>query len=172
MGKLQLRKAAEGDCLFILDLANDPECRANSFDKKKILLEDHVKWFDRILNSKTDSLYVLMEDRAAVGQARLELRENACRISYSLIPARRGCGYGKKLITLLMQKAIQDYPGCSTFYAEVLVGNVASQRIFEDLLFIEKKHERSSEILVYVIDREGIANISAVSADVQTTNVC
>ena len=74
MGKLYLRNANEGDSFFILGLANDPECRKNSFNSEKIPLDVHMKWYDKLMHSDTDSLYVLMEEDIAVGQGRLELR--------------------------------------------------------------------------------------------------
>lgn len=160
MSKLYLRKANKGDVLFILNLANDPECRKNSFNSEMISLDVHMKWFDRILSSNVDSFYILMDENIAIGQSRLELRDEKCRISYSIIQERRGCGYGKMLLCMLMKKALQDYPICKTFYAEVLPGNVASQKIFEALLFKRSQTESKDRCLLYEIDREGILNIT------------
>nr|WP_303183132.1 GNAT family N-acetyltransferase [Lachnoclostridium phocaeense] len=169
MGKLYLRNANEGDSFFILGLANNPECRKNSFNSEKIPLDVHMKWYDKLMHSDTDSLYVLMEEDIAVGQGRLELREGECRISYSLIPERRGCGYGKILVALLMKRALQDYPYCNIFFAEVLTGNFASQKIFEELSFVEKKGAKNTESLIYVMEREWIFNIPASDLECKNT---
>lgn len=159
MGKLYLKKASESDSGFILDLANDPECRKNSFNPEIITLDTHMKWYDKIMNSSTACIYLLMEGDIPVGQGRLELKNGKCRISYSLISARRGCGYGKKLVALLMKRALTDFPDCNLFYAEVMKNNVASQKIFEESMFLKNDVDKETGVFIYVINREAISRI-------------
>lgn len=142
MEDLFLRYACKDDAMFLLKLANDKECRENSFNSHEISLKEHIVWLEKILHSETCRQYIMMEGTLAVGQGRLEMNGNACRISYGIIPERRGCGFGKRLIHLLENAVLKDFPNCSYYYGEVLKRNVASQKIFVKLGFTaeEKEH--------------------------------
>lgn len=136
MEGLILRYAVQEDLKFLLKLANDKECRNNSLNPQEITLEEHRTWFGEMLRSETQRLYILMDGDKPIGQGRLESRGETCRISYSVIPERRGCGYGKSLLQLLNNAAIKDFPECSSCFGEVLKENIASQKIFEELGYI------------------------------------
>lgn len=141
MEGLILRYAVQEDMEFLYKLANDKECRNNSLNPREIALEEHVMWFREILLSETQRQYILMDGDKPIGQGRLESNGKTCRISYSVIPERRGCGYGKSLLQLLNNVAIKDFPECSTCFGEVLKENIASQKIFEELGYTEKKQD-------------------------------
>lgn len=146
MGKLFLRYAHQDDGMFLFELVNDRECRANAFDSHEITIEEHLLWLDNTLHSGTKKQYILMDGTLAVGQGRLEMNGNACRISYSIIPERRGYGYGKRLILLLGNAFLKDFPNCNYCYGEVKKKNVASQKIFEESGY---SVEEKADIFVY-----------------------
>lgn len=146
MENLFLRYAAKEDAMFLFELVNDCECRQNSLNSDKISYEDHEQWLADILRSETRQLYILMEKELPIGQGRLELTKEGCRISYSVVPQRRGCGYGKILLKLLNNAIIKDFPSCTCSYGEVLKQNVASQKIFEELGY---KREELNNIFYY-----------------------
>lgn len=133
MRKVSLRNATKNDVFFLFELINDSECRHNSLRSEEIIFESHKKWLQETLHSKTRKQYILMDGDTAVGQGRLELVEEGCRISYSIIPERRGAGYGKVLLKLLNNMILEVFPCCTYSYGEALRHNVASQRIFEEL---------------------------------------
>ena len=83
-----------------------------------------------------------MDGLTPVGQGRLEASGETCRISYSIISERRGCGYGKILIKLLNNAAVKDFQECNSCFGEVLRENVASQKIFEELGFEAEEREK------------------------------
>lgn len=149
MENLYLRNADMKDLLFVYHLANESEVRNNSLNTNKISIDEHKKWFQNILNAKKASLYILMDSDIAVGQGRLEIVNGKCRISYSIVPDRRGRGYGKKLLNLLLKKMKEDYPECKICYAEVLAGNVASRKIFEELMFERAEYGTENDCLIY-----------------------
>ena len=146
MKNIFLRHAAKDDEMFLFKLVNDRECRKNSLNSKKIALEDHEQWLNTILSSKSCQQYILMEEDVPIGQGRLELIGKGCRISYSVIPQRRGCGYGKILLELLNNAILEDFPSCAYSYGEVLQKNIASQKIFEELGY---KAEKQDNIFCY-----------------------
>ena len=139
MEKVSLRYATESDAVFLFDLVNDPECRRNSLNSDRIVFESHVEWLEGILCSDMQKLYILIDGDEPVGQGRLELRDEGCRISYSIIPERRGYGYGGVLLKLLNNAILTEFPSCRYSYGEVLQHNVASQKIFEELGYEARK---------------------------------
>lgn len=141
MENVFLRHATEEDAIFLLDLANEKECRNNSLNQNKISKESHEQWFKEILRSETCQQYIMVKGGESIGQGRLEQMGDGCRISYSLIPQRRGCGYGKFLLKLLNNAALTDFSSCIYTYGEVLQQNIASQKIFEELGYIAEKRD-------------------------------
>lgn len=140
MGKIHLRDVCGDDREFLFGLVNDEVCRKNSLDPAYISPEEHDRWFKKILRNETQKVYILTDDRHRIGQGRLELEPDSgrCRMSYSIIPERRGCGYGRYLLSMLCILATKKFPQCHMVYGEVLKKNVASQKIFEDLGFVAR----------------------------------
>ena len=101
-----------------------------------------MDWFRGTLLSRTQKQYILMDGITPIGQGRLEASGETCRISYSIIPERRGCGYGKALIKLLNNAAVKDFQECNRCFGEVLKENIASQKIFEELGFTAEEREK------------------------------
>jgi hypothetical protein len=146
MKKVFLRYATKDDAMFLFELVNDRECRKNSLNSKEITYEEHIQWLNAVLCSETRCQYILMEEEKSIGQGRLERIQDGCRISYSVIPQRRGCGYGKILLELLNNAILEDFQSCVYSYGEVLQKNIASQKIFEELGY---KAEKLDTIFCY-----------------------
>lgn len=142
MEDIFLRYAVQEDAEFLFNLVNDCECRGNSFNPQKITWKEHMDWFRGILLSGTQKQYILMDGNTPVGQGRLEASGETCRISYSIIPERRGCGYGKALIKLLNNAAVKDFQECNRCFGEVLKENIASQKIFEELGYTVEERDK------------------------------
>lgn len=134
-----LRDVSEQDVMFLFYLANDLECRKSSLNSDKIMLEEHLIWFEQMMKNPMKKQYILVDSCERVGQGRLEQIGNKCRISYSIVPECRGRGYGKVLLRLLEDAACRDFSGCMYVYGEVLEWNISSRRIFEQLGYIGEK---------------------------------
>ena len=135
MGEINLRDVAVDDKDFLFGLANDKGCRENSLDQRYISLGEHEEWVKETLRSDVRKIYILENDRGRIGQGRLEAEGDRCRMSYSIIPEQRGCGYGRYLLGHLCLMIEDVFPQCRIAYGEVLRKNVAFQKIFEDLGF-------------------------------------
>lgn len=164
MLQISLRYATMDDMEFLYDLVNEHECRKNSLYSAPVELEEHKEWMKQTLCSRLRRQYIFLVSSYAVGQGRLELVGDSCRISYSLIPEYRGLGYGKILVQLLNNAALKDFPDCQYSYGEVLKWNVASQKIFEELgyrvdeqdhIFYYRKEIEYYEISQKLIDKGG-----------------
>lgn len=131
MSNLYLRKAALSDLDLYYEWANDPVVRSNSFSSEPIPYENHVKWFNRSLNKDDVHLFVLMEDDVPVGQIRINISDAVAEISYSISSEFRGKGYGRKIVSLLIEKIKKEIPGIKTISARVKPDNEASKKVFE-----------------------------------------
>lgn len=125
-----LRKADKKDIDLIFNWANEKLCRANSISEKSISIEEHSKWFNEKLQDKSCEFYIMEINNIPVGQVRIDVKNNAGKISYSLDKKYRGQGYGSIIISLLENRVIEQKL-CSSLIAVVKSGNIASRHIFE-----------------------------------------
>jgi len=124
-----LRPARTEDRDLIFRWANDRAVRANSFNTAAIPYEDHCRWYDRMMLSGDNRLYIMVDSGNLIGQARLSIEADEATIGYSVAPEYRGKGYGNKIIRLLALEA-QTTPQIKTLIAMVKDGNIASQKVF------------------------------------------
>ncbi|RYF42668.1 MAG: UDP-2,4-diacetamido-2,4,6-trideoxy-beta-L-altropyranose hydrolase, partial [Comamonadaceae bacterium] len=97
---LRARPADAGDELLLLDWANDPVVRANAFQPEAVLPQQHSRWFAARLADSAGCRIVILEapNGVPVGQVRLEWREHAWEIGYSMAAPYRGHGLAATLL--------------------------------------------------------------------------
>jgi UDP-2,4-diacetamido-2,4,6-trideoxy-beta-L-altropyranose hydrolase len=136
---LHARLANLADEKLLLDWANDPQTRQNSFNTAPITPEQHRQWFYQKLRYPEQSkIYILeTESQLPVGQVRFDWQEKqqAWRVNYVLAPVARGNGLGSKVLRIALKKTTQETNG--RIYGEVLVKNQISANIFRRLNFLE-----------------------------------
>ena len=135
---MYLREATKDDVDLIFNWANDDDERRFSFNPQKIVYEDHCRWYEKKLNSDDTSIYVLMCDDTPVGQCRLDVEEQDALISYFIDKSYRNRGYGKRLLNLVADKVVDDYPMVSCLVAQVKTENILSQKVFLSLGYTEE----------------------------------
>ena len=130
------RHAEAADAALLLDWANDPATRRNSFNTELISWETHCRWFSaRLYDSAACSFYIIATtDGAEVGQVRFEKEPRAWEIHYSMAPVFRGRGLGQSLLEAAIQRLCseRDVP---LIRGRVRCDNVPSRRLFERLGF-------------------------------------
>ena len=146
---LRARQAKLNDESLLLEWANDPTCRRNSFSPERITEEDHEKWFHEHLSDLDGCRLYIVEttDGMPLGQVRFERKEErAWEVHYSLAPVFRGRGLGRVLLEAALQKLRADV-GEALIFGRVKDGNHPSRKIFESLGF---KSERDTKgVVVY-----------------------
>lgn len=100
-----LRKAKQGDMDMLYGWANDPAVRINSFNSEPIPYEDHVKWFNHVLDNEKILQFILMDGNVPVGQIRLNVDGEEAEIGYSIASKFRGKGYGRTILHLVHRSA-------------------------------------------------------------------
>lgn len=71
-----------------------------------------------------------MDGEYPVGQARITLNGDSAEIGYSICEEMRSRGYGQKLLALISEKVLKEFPDISTIFGEVKPENYASQNAF------------------------------------------
>lgn len=126
-----LREADKNDRDLLFKWANDPVVRSNSFNTAPIPYENHVKWFNKMMDDSTVLQFILMDDDTPVGQIRLNVDGEEAGIGYSIGSEFRGKGYGLLILKLVKEEVKQNYPEIRRLVAKVKPGNVASNKIFQ-----------------------------------------
>lgn len=148
---LHLRKATQSDRDLLFDWVNDEEVRKNAFHSHRITYEEHITWFNRIMNDPNQVQYILMLNEKPVGQIRLTIEDSAAEIDYSISNAARGCGFGGAIINLVKEQVKKDYPLIRKLTGKVKTSNAASYRCF-----IKNDFEETYRQLEYVLKNKDV----------------
>ncbi|HEX5870635.1 MAG TPA: UDP-2,4-diacetamido-2,4,6-trideoxy-beta-L-altropyranose hydrolase [Longimicrobium sp.] len=130
--RLVLRRAAPGDALDFLRIANDPGVRANAFNPEPIALESHLAWYARRLASPDTAIWVIELAGVVAAQVRYDRMDDGetAEIGYAVSSAFRGMGLGTRILELTWRMACQVL-GVGAVRGVVIQGNTASVRAFE-----------------------------------------
>ena len=137
-GAISLRPAIAADKSLLLNWANDPQVRANSFSQEPIAPKDHHHWFQKGLTDPNRLLLIATTaDGCPIGQIRFDqqpasaganAREAA--VDLSLDRCARGNGLAAEVVRLGLQAMEQRWGPSAEAVAEVLNGNTASNTCF------------------------------------------
>lgn len=170
--ELFLRKANLLDKKITFRWLNDETVRQNSFSHEKTSYEDHESWFEKTLKNENRSLFICMNFMMPVGQIRLDYTsEDRAVISYMVDEHSRGEGNGLKMLRLIEREALKKCPNGLTLVGEVIPGNTASERTFENAGYVKSK-ESSDECLVFEkkIDASSLKNFQGKSKKARNSN--
>ena len=134
-----LREATMEDMDLLLEWANDPVTRANSFSTDPIPYENHVRWFTKLLANPHSRQFILMVDEKPCGQCRADITDGIAEIDCSIAPGERRHGYGDLMFNLLVERLKQE-PEITTIRACVKTGNTGSEKCLLSSGF-QKKYE-------------------------------
>jgi RimJ/RimL family protein N-acetyltransferase len=122
---MKLRNAVFEDWKMLLEWRNDIETRNNSLNANLVSQDEHKQWLQDILADPNRQLFVSMENDEPVGTLRADFNPEASayKLSWTISPAARGKGIGKKMVRLLVERL--DTKVC----AEIKKDNTSSIKI-------------------------------------------
>lgn len=122
--KLRVRPAMEDDLMMIFNWANDSLTRRMSFNQNFIPLEDHKKWFNKVLSQRKTHLLIIEADKSNnwIPIAQVRVDEDG-EISMSLVSQFRLQQLAKPVI-----KAGIEYIK-NEFQIDELVANIKKENI-------------------------------------------
>lgn len=97
--RIKLRKASIEDANFCYELRNEISSRKNSFDKKKIRLNDHLGWFNSKLKDKNIIFLIgYINKITSIGIVRYEIKNKVAEVSINVHKKFRNLGYALKIL--------------------------------------------------------------------------
>lgn len=124
--EFSIRLADKNDINNIFELSNDKTVRQNSVHSEQIVWEDHVAWFLKRIEDKTNPFYVIEDkNNNFIGQVRFDTKQEPI-ISISIAENFRGKHLGPAII-----KACSAKCGLKTIFAYIKKSNISSVKAFE-----------------------------------------
>lgn len=129
--KVILRPACWPDKDLLLEWANDPETRQNSFCPENITPQGHEQWLAAKLAAPDCRLWMAVFDGSEqAGMVRFDSAGNRAEISVNLAPHLRGQGLGSLVIETACARLFQEDSGVERILALIKPENQASLRAF------------------------------------------
>jgi len=130
---INVRKATWDDRDSLYNLAITDDVRKASFTRKQIDYQEHLKWYQKVLDSSNEYIYILEIDGDFSGQVRFSYNknENNYNVGISLVRTVRGKNAGViffKRSLLLLRKEVSRFNIITAYIRE---NNKRSQRFFE-----------------------------------------
>lgn len=127
-----VRRATWNDKDDIYRLACTGDVRAASFSSNKIEQEEHLEWYQRVLASKNEFIFVLTVDDKFSGQIRYTVGpDNRAKVGISLTQEARGKHYAIQFLTESLLRLRAEKPSVKAIIAEIKTINTSSQKFFK-----------------------------------------
>lgn len=144
-----IRLANLQDSYSIWKIRNQPQVRNNSHINEEIKLEKHEAWYKSYLKLSQNRLFILADPRNKniIGYCRFDFHETFFLLSMAIDFQHQKQGFG----SLLLCETLKKMRKCHLpIKAEVKKYNLASQKLFEQALFIMDQEKKNLEVLHYV----------------------
>lgn len=136
--KLIVKKAEISDIKDLFEWRNHSIARKNSFNTRKISWNEHKKWFNKKINDKNSTIYIVCDkENVKIGVTRFDEVENVIKINIMLNPEFIGKGFGEKIIKAGAKKFLQETNVTKPIIAEIKYDNIASIKSFKNAGFKE-----------------------------------
>lgn len=130
MSGLKFRLGTADDVHLLFEWANDDLVRANSYNQKPILFENHVKWFSEKLEDPNALFLIFLdENELPVGQVRYQINGLEAVVGILIDKMHRGKGYASKMLSIAADYFHSMNPNVE-IHAFVKVSNMASYHAF------------------------------------------
>ena len=132
---IDFRMACLKDAQIYFQWANDDLVRANSYEQRKISLEEHNDWFKRKLASPTCFFYFFSLNRIPTGQVRIDNSTTETIIGISVDSKFRGKGMGVRMLEMACEEYIMKFP-LAKIIAYNKADNIPSYKVFKEAEFM------------------------------------
>ena len=130
---VNIRHATKNDAENLFYWRNHANNRIHSHSSQEFSMQNHLEWFESVINNKNQHLYIVSDNHKDIGVVRFDEKDTHNLVSIYLVPDTHKKGYGKMVL-----KTAEDYFALSVknnkpFYAEILSNNKSSIKLFENL---------------------------------------
>ncbi len=147
--QLFVRKVNSDDLETCFIWANDVDVRLQSYNQNQINLPEHVTWFNNLLSDPDSYFYILEIEGNPVAQIRFHVTGEEAVLSYLADKSIRFKGLGTSILSVGIEKFIQDYSQPVKIIGFVKKSNIPSQRSFEKMSFVKEECSNYEESYKY-----------------------
>ena len=150
---IKTRKAGLKDSKIIFEWRNDELTRTMSHTKDIVDWEGHSAWFASSLENK-NRLLLLCEnknDSKKMAVVRFDVNSTRALVSINLAPDMRGKGISKQCLSGSIESFKNEFPQVTALDAEIKLENIASQRLFKSIGFVNVSDDVNTLYFEYFI---------------------
>ncbi|KGG12093.1 MULTISPECIES: GNAT family N-acetyltransferase [Prochlorococcus] len=139
MSGIEVVKAGYEHSKVIWQWRNDPLTRRMFISEDEISWEEHMIWYEKLIEDNSRKLYVGILKDLPIGVVRFDncfMTNKSFDISINISPSNRGQGIGKALLGKSIKIFSQEVKSCRLIRAEIKNHNLSSIRIFTSCGFI------------------------------------
>ncbi len=143
---IKTRKAELKDSKTIFEWRNDQLTRAMSHTIGIVDWEGHSTWFASSLDNKNRLLLICedINDSKKIAVVRFDVNSPRALVSINLAPDMRGKGISEQCLRGSIASFKSEFPQITALDAEVKLINIASQRLFEDVGFLNVRDDMTT----------------------------
>ena len=145
---IKYREVNLNDLFLIYGWRNEKKVVQNSLSKKKITINEHRTWFNKIIKSENNLCLIFSYNGKEFGLVRFFLHEDSAEINYLICEKFRGRKLSKSMLTKSIIFLRSKYE-IKQISAKVLKKNIISSRVLEDISF--KQFEINDEYANYIL---------------------
>ena len=134
--------------LLIFNWINDPIVRKMSFNKNKIKLDEHEKFFYSAIKNDNILFWVYEYHSLPAGMIRVEKKNENATLNYLIDKHFRGKGHGEKMLNLAIAK-LKLFWGKRNIHAYTFSSNYPSIKCLEKVGFRMVKNKDNMACLIY-----------------------
>ena len=150
---IKTRKAGLKDSKIIFEWRNDELTRTMSHTTDIVDWERHSAWFASSLENK-NRLLLLCENKnesKKMAVVRFDVNSTRALVSINLAPDMRGKGISKQCLSGSIERFKNEFPQVTALDAEIKLENVASQRLFKSIGFVNIRGDIDTLYFEYFI---------------------
>ena len=136
---ISFREATLDDADQLLAWRNDPEVRSVSFESELMTRDTFKIWLLRKLGDESSRFWIATTRTGQpIGEVHLDFENpQQAVIGLTLDHTRRGKGFGRTIIEMACKLAFEENPLMDSVVARISPGNVASERAFRSVGFVQ-----------------------------------
>ncbi|MDA9020786.1 GNAT family N-acetyltransferase [Gammaproteobacteria bacterium] len=150
---IKTRKAEFKDSKIIFEWRNDELTRKMSHTTDIVDWDRHSAWFASSLENK-NRLLLLCEnknDSKKIAVVRFDVNSMRALMSINLSPDIRGKGISKQCLSESIENFKNEFPQVVALDAEIKLENIASQRVFKSIGFVNVRDDTNTLYFEYLI---------------------
>ena len=145
--QIYIRRVEFKDQALLLNWANQQVLEKTKINTRKLIkIEEHKKWFLKILKDQNSYLWIIYNNTKPIGQLRIEWRKNNHEIDIFITKEFRKFGLGSAALKKGLEKLKQD--NHKKIIARVKGNNEVSKKFFKNFGF--KVLELNDDDLSYI----------------------